>query len=90
VAYLLYRNYHLEKRWRAVCYCWQAMCDLAFALSLEEGEVKEDWKRTVDEQANFMRRFGAGPMTQQDISTYERALWKRGIPLLEEHRLHGH
>lgn len=79
IAYLIYRNYQLEKRWRAMRYCWQCMSDLAgHRLKGEEGHDAE-WRETVGEHARFMGRFGAQPLSPAALELYEEALVERNI-----------
>ncbi len=85
-AYLFYRNYQLEKRWRCLRYCWISMSDLAAARLMEDGEEDEQWLAAMREQAALMARFGVPPLSSDGIRVYESALLDRGLPILTEHR----
>lgn len=86
-AYLIYRNYQLEKRWRCMRYCWQSMSDFACERLRSDGQVDEQWQDAVKEQTVLMSHFGASPLTTDGIRVYELALLERSLPLLTEHKV---
>ncbi len=86
-AYLLYRNYQLEKRWRCMRYCWQSMSDFAGERLRNDSRFDEHWRDVVTEQTALMARFGARPLTTDDIRVYEAALLERDLPILVEHKV---
>jgi hypothetical protein len=86
IAYLIYRNYQLEKRWRCFRYCWQSMSDLAGERLRDGDETDAQWRDAVREQAAFMRRFGASPLSRAELMIYEAALLERNLPILTEHK----
>ncbi len=85
-AYLIYRNYQLEKRWRCMRYCWQSMSDFAGERLKDGGEVDPWWRDVVKEQVALMGRFGAAPLTTDGVRVYELALLERDLPILTEHK----
>ena len=87
VAYLVHRNYQLEKRWRCLRYCWQSMSDFASERLRDEGQIDAEWGDVVKEQIALMARFGAGPLTNENIRVYELALLERDLPILTEHKV---
>lgn len=79
IVYLIYRNYQLEKRWRAMRYCWQCMSDFAGHRLKNEDGHDDEWRETVREHARFMRPFGAQPLMPSALELYEEALVERNI-----------
>lgn len=86
VAYLIYRNYQLEKRWRCLRYCWIAMSDLAATRLMQDGIQDDQWLAAMQEQAALMARFGVAPLSSDGIRVYESALLERHLPILTEHK----
>ncbi|RDE04273.1 hypothetical protein [Sphingomonas aracearum] len=87
IAFLVRRNYQLEKRWRSLRYCWYSMSDLAAGRLNQDGEPDEQWLTAMREQAAFMARFGASPLSSEGVRLYEAALLERNVPILTEHRV---
>lgn len=86
-AYLVYRNYQLEKRWRSLRYCWHTMSDFAGeALRSPDGDIDAAWTDVVREHQAFMRQFGVPVLAPADLELYEAALLERQIPPLVAHR----
>ncbi|MBA4748599.1 MAG: hypothetical protein H2056_07800 [Sphingopyxis sp.] len=83
IAYLLYRNYQLEKRWRALRYCWHCMSDFAGNRLKDDGCPDEDWVQTLREQRTFMLQFGVRPLSTFALDQYEEALVERKIEPLD-------
>lgn len=87
LAFLVHRNYQLEKRWRSLRYCWYSMSDFAAGRLNEDDEPDEQWLAAMREQASFMGRFGVSPLTSDGVQLYEAALLERSLPILTEHRV---
>lgn len=87
IAFLVHRNYQLDKRWRALRYCWYSMSDFAAGRLKQHGEPDEQWLAAMREQAAFMGRFGASPLSSEGVRLYEAALLERNLPILTEHRV---
>lgn len=85
IAFLARRNYQLEKRWRSLRYCWYSMSDLAAGRPNQDGGPDEQWLAAMREQAAFMARFGASPLSSDGVRLYEAALLERNLPILTEH-----
>jgi hypothetical protein len=84
--YLIYRNYQLEKRWRSVRYCWQAMSDFAAELDKEEdGTPGLWWQEVANEHIFFLKAFGVRTLSVNDLHLYESELTWRDIPPLNAH-----
>jgi len=88
-AYLLYRNYQLEKRWRCMRYCWQSMSNFAGERLRDGSQIDKHWRDVLREQTALMANFGAGPLTNEGLRIYEAALLERNLPILVEHKVGG-
>jgi hypothetical protein len=79
IVYLLWVNYQLQKRWRALRYCWQVMSDFACEGTKIDDQPDFRWKEAVKRQISFLRRFKVVPLNERQLRHYEVALLDRNI-----------